>query len=44
MITDIERFSKSMDIEQLLHKSEFPKSSRYEKAWMQENQMGSNAL
>jgi ubiquinone/menaquinone biosynthesis C-methylase UbiE len=33
-----------MNIEQLLHKSEFPKSSRYETAWMLENQMGPNAL
>ena len=33
-----------MDIKQLLHKSEFPRSSRYEPAWMLENQMGPNAL
>lgn len=33
-----------MDIQQLLHKSEFPRSSRYEPAWMMENQMGPNAL
>ena len=33
-----------MDIKQLLHKPEFPRSSRYEPAWMLENQMGPNAL
>ena len=33
-----------MDIKQLLHKSEFPRSSRYERAWMIENQMGPNAI
>jgi cyclopropane fatty-acyl-phospholipid synthase-like methyltransferase len=33
-----------MDIKQLLYKSEFPRSSRYEPAWILENQMGPNAL
>jgi len=30
--------------DQLLHKPEFPRSSRYEPAWILENQMGPNAL
>jgi cyclopropane fatty-acyl-phospholipid synthase-like methyltransferase len=33
-----------MDIKHLLHKPEFPRSSRYQSAWMLENQMGPNAL
>ncbi|MFH0729799.1 MAG: methyltransferase domain-containing protein [Pseudomonadota bacterium] len=33
-----------MDIIQLLNKSEFPRSSRYELSWIIENQMGPNAL
>jgi cyclopropane fatty-acyl-phospholipid synthase-like methyltransferase len=33
-----------MDIRQFLHKSEFPRSSRYDPVWMLENQMGPNAL
>lgn len=32
------------DIEPLLHKSEFPRSAKYDPAWMLENQMGPNAL
>jgi SAM-dependent methyltransferase len=33
-----------MDIGQLLQKPEFPRCSRYEAAWMLENQMGPNAV
>ncbi len=33
-----------MDMKQILDKSEFPRSQRYEPAWMLENQMGPNAL
>ena len=33
-----------VDIKQLLHKPEFPRSSQYEPAWMLENQMGPNAV
>jgi len=33
-----------VDIKELLHKPEFPRSRRYEPAWLLENQMGPNAL
>ena len=33
-----------VNVENLLHKPEFPRSNRYEPAWVLENQMGPNAL
>ena len=35
---------QKMNMKQLLHKSEFPRSNRYEPFWVMENQMGPNAL